>query len=214
MIRCLILSLLTLFGLCSCVTFNTGAKLDNMGKAVPTCESSLDNRYFKLNGVAYQEIKVEYRQLNPKWVGVFRLPHYIDTFNDDTPPAESIGAPAPERYLVRLDTHRTDAPAFIKAADFNEAAAERVEKSDLPDSYIDVSYFQQADLETLTPSLYEGGPSKLKDLPTIRTTGNQMRRPLAVLLSYGVDLPLTAASYAVGSVLAITLLPFDGGGIF
>lgn len=69
MIRVFLLSLLTLFALNNCITFNTGAKLDNMGKAVPALQSSYEGRYFKLNGVAYQERMVEYRQLNPKWVG-------------------------------------------------------------------------------------------------------------------------------------------------
>ena len=62
--------------------------------------------------------------------------------------------------------------------------------------------------------MYECGADVLKDLPTVRTTGNQIRRPLAIMLSYGVDLPLTVTSYAVGSVLHIILLPFDGAGIF
>lgn len=215
MFRYLLLSLVTLFSMSSCITFNTGAKLDNMGKAVPTLDYNHDGRYFKLNGVAYKEIMVEYRQLNPKWVGVVRLPHNIDTFNDDTPPAESLGAPKAELYLVRLDINRNDAPAFIKAVDFDYTAAERVDKKDLPVSYVDNHYyFKNADFETLTKSMYEGGPLVLKDLPTIRTTGNQIRRPVAILLSYGVDLPLTAASYAVSPVLYLILLPFDGAGIF
>lgn len=215
MFRYLLLSLVTLFSMSSCITFNTGAKLDNMGKAVPTLDYNHDGRYFKLNGVAYKEIMVEYRQLNPKWVGVVRLPHNIDTFNDDTPPAESLGAPKAELYLVRLDINRNDAPAFIKAVDFDYTAAERVDKKDLPVSYVDNHYyFKNADFETLTQSMCEGGPRVLKDLPTIRTTGNQIRRPVAILLSYGVDLPLTAASYAVSPVLYLILLPFDGAGIF
>lgn len=215
MFRYFLLSLVTLFSMSSCITFNTGAKLDNIGKAVPTLDLSHNGRYFKLNGVAYEEIMVEYRQLNPKWVGVCRLPHNIDTCNDDTPPAESLGAPKAELYLVRLDIHRNDAPAFIKAIDFDYAAAKRVEKKDLPVYYIDNHYyFKQVDFETFTKSMYENGPLVLKDLPTIRTVGNQIRRPVAIMLSYGVDLPLTMVSYAISPVLYIILLPFDGAGIF
>lgn len=199
----------------SCITFNTGAKLDNLGKAVPTLVCLHDGRYFMLNGVAYKEIMVEYRQLHPKWVGLCRLPHNIDTFNDDTAPAGKPVVPKAELYLVRLDISRNDALSFIKAVDFDYAIAERVDKKDLPVSYVDNHYyFKNADLETLTPSLYEGGPLVLKDLPAIRTAGNQIRRPLAIMLSYGVDLPLTAVSYAVSPVLYLILLPFDGAGIF
>ena len=215
MIRYLLLSLVTLFSMSSCITFNTGAKLDNIGKAVPTRGAySHDGRYFRLNGVAYKEIMVEYRQLNPKWIGVCRLPHNIDTCNEDTQPPEKLKAPKDELYLVRLDINRKDAPAFIKAVDFDYAAAERVDKKDLVVSYIDKHYFKIGDLETLTPTMYENGPLVLKGLPTVRTVGNRIRRPVAIVLSYGVDLPLTAASYAIGPVLYIILRPFDGAGIF
>ena len=61
--------------------------------------------------------------------------------------------------------------------------------------------FKYADLVTLTPTMYESSERVLNDLPTIRTTGNKLRLPLAVALSYGVDLPLTAASYATGTIL-------------
>ena len=60
---------------------------------------------------------------------------------------------------------------------------------------------------TLTPSLYEGS-LVLKDLPTQRTLGNKLRLPLSVTLSYGVDLPLTAASYVIGGVVQLLLMPF------
>ena len=68
---------------------------------------------------------------------------------------KSLVAPTAELYLVRLDINRNDAPAFIKAVDFDYTAAEQVDKKDLPVSYVDSSYFKNADLETLTPSLYE-----------------------------------------------------------
>lgn len=48
----------------------------------------------------------------------------------------------------------------------------------------------------------------MDELPSIRTTGNIIRMPASVLLSYGVDLPLTAASYAASSVVHLILLPF------
>ncbi len=193
-------------GLSSCVTFNTGAKLDSIGKAVPTYEHHFEGQYYLLHGVAYREIMVEYRQVNPKLMGIV-LGHYIDTCHEDLPAPNSPEFPKAELYLVRLDPERTDKPTFIRAIDFDYARAKAVDAKTLPVSYVHSSYFKRGDLTTLTPTQYES-LMVLRELPTIRTTGNKIRQPLAVALSYGVDLPLTAASYAAGSVLHLLLLPF------
>ncbi len=206
MFQKLILSLTILCSLSSCITFNTGARLDSVGKALPILAyQEGEEQYYKINGVVYKEIMVEYRQLNPKLMGIIIPIHNIDTCNQDTPAPDSTGAPAPELYLVRLDNKQSDdMPVFIRAIDFDYTKAKRVDKKDLTVSYMDKSHFNRSvDLLTLTPSQYEstGLFGVLNGLPTIRTTGNKLRLPLAVALSYGVDLPLTAASYAAGSVL-------------
>lgn len=212
MFRQVLLSLLALCSLSSCITFNTGSKLDSIGKAVPIKAYRGEEPLYRVNGVVYKEIMVEYRQSNPKLIGVIILPHNINTCNDDTPAPDATGAPAPELYLVRLDNKQShDMPVFIRAIDFDYTKAERVNKKDLSVSYMDKSHFNRsADLLTLTPSQYEstGLYGVLNGLPTIRTTGNQLRLPLSVALSYGIDLPLTAASYAVSSVVHLILLPF------
>ena len=209
MFQKLILSLVSLCCLCSCVTFNTGAKLDSIGKAVPINTYREEESLFEVNGVVYQEIMVEYRQLNPKLMGVIISPHYIDTCNPSTPSPDATGAPTPELYLARLDNKPSDdMPVFIRAIDFDYTKAKRVIQNELAVSYMDRSHFtNKVDLLTLTPSQYDS--LILTGLPTIRTTGNKIRLPLAVALSYGVDLPLTAASYAVGSVVyALFIYPF------
>lgn len=209
MFRHLLIALGMLCSLSSCITFNTGSKLDSIGKAVPTLPYYPEEQFYKINGVAYKEAMVEYRQLHPKLVGVIIPIHNVNTCNDDTPAPEATGAPPPELYLVRLDNRQSgDMPVFIRAIDFDYTKAERVNEKDLSVSYMDKSHFKRsADLLTLTPSQYIA-PDILTGLPTIRTTGNKLRLPLSVALSYGVDLPLTAASYAVSSVVHLLLLPF------
>ena len=204
--------LLTFTGLCclsSCITFNTGAKLDSIGKAVPINTYREEESLFEVNGVVYQEIMVEYRQQNPKLMGVIISPHYINTSNPTTPAPDATGAPTPELYLVRLDNKLTnDMPVFIKAIDFDYTKAKRVNKDELAVSYMDRSHFtNKVDLLTLTPSQYDS--LILTGLPTIRTTGNKIRQPLAVALSYGVDLPLTAVGYALGTVAHLIMIPID-----
>ena len=200
MFQKLFLALTALCCLSSCITFNTGAKLDSIGKAVPTRSYDHEGQFYRLNGTGYQEIMVEYKQLNPKLVGIC-CGHNIDTCNPATPAPDSIGAPGAELYLARLDAKRTDMPAFIRAINFDYTQAESVKKEDLPVHYMAKDAFKIADLVTLTPTMYESSGRILNDLPTIRTTGNKLRLPLAVALSYGVDLPLTAASYAAGTIL-------------
>ena len=209
MFQKLLLSLVSLCCLSSCITFNTGAKLDSIGKAVPINTYREEESLFEVNGVVYQEIMVEYRQMNPKLMGIIIPIHYVNTCNPDTPAPDSTGAPTPELYLVRLDNKQTDdMPVFIKAIDFDYTKAKRVNKDELAVSYMDRSHFtNKVDLLTLTPSLYE--PLILEGLPTIRTTGNKLRLPLAVALSYGVDLPLTAVGYALGTVAHLIMLPID-----
>ena len=64
MFQKLFLALTALCGLSSCVTFNTGAKLDSIGKAVPTTPYH-EGQFYKLNGAGYKEIMVEKRKIYP-----------------------------------------------------------------------------------------------------------------------------------------------------
>ena len=209
MFQKLFLALTALCCLSSCITFNTGAKLDSIGKAVPINTYREEESLFEVTGVVYQEIMVEYRQQNPKLMGVIISPHYINTSNPTTPAPDDTGAPTPELYLVRLDNKLTnDMPVFIKAIDFDYTKAKRVNKDELAVSYMDRSHFtNKVDFLTLTPSQYD--TLTLEGLPTIRTTGNKLRLPLAVALSYGVDLPLTAVGYTVGTVLHLIMIPIE-----
>ncbi len=208
MFQKLLLSLVSLCCLSSCVTFNTGAKLDSIGKAVPMQKNLDEPQFYLLDGVPYREVMIEYKQLNPKTMGFIMLLH-VDTRNPESPAADDIEAPGAELYLVRLDANREDMPAFIKAVDFEYTRAKRVEIDEVPRAGIPSEYFiKPRDWLTLMPSLYQGATA-FRELPTIRTTDNKIRLPLAVALSYGVDLPLTAASYAVGSVVyALFIYPF------
>ena len=113
-----------------------------------------------------------------------------------------------EIYLVRLDPSRTDKPTFIRAADFDYTHAKRVKKEELTTPYVPKSYFKHGDFTTLMPSQYEGA-DVLQELPTIRSTGNKIRLPLAVAMSYGVDVPLTIAGYTISPLVHLFLMPFE-----
>lgn len=195
----LLITLILLCCLSSCISFNTGAKLDSLGKAVPTT-TTYNGQSYRLNGVAYKEVMVEYRQPNPHLIGTAFM-GYFDNSGPSLPAADDTGAPQPELYLVRLNPERTDAPGFIRAIDFPYAQAERLDRNtSLPESC-----FKRQDWLTLTRSQIDTN-RELADLPTVRTTGNRLRQPLSILLSYGVDMPLTAVGYTVGGLLQLPML--------
>lgn len=197
----LLITLVLLCCLSSCISFNTGAKLDSIGKAVPNT-TSYNGQCYQLNGVVYREVMVEYRQPNPHLIGTAFM-GYFDNSGPSLPAADDTEAPQPELYLVRLNPYRTDVPCFIRAIDFPYSQAERQEHSTpLPEEY-----FKRQDWLTLTRSQIDTN-HELADLPTVRTTGNIIRMPVSVLLSYGVDLPLSAAGYAAGSLIMLPILLF------
>lgn len=197
----LLITLILLCCLSSCISFNTGARLDSLGKAVPTA-TTYNGSCYRLNGVAYKEVMVEYRQPNPHLIGTAFM-GYFDNSGPGLPAADETGAPQPELYLARLNPARTDAPGFIRAIDFPYAQAERLtQSSSLPESC-----FKHQDWLTLTRSQIDTN-HELAELPTIRTTGNRIRQPVSILLSYGVDMPLTAVGYAVGGLLQLPILLF------
>ncbi len=129
----LFITLMLLCSLCCCISFNTGASLDSLGKAVPTT-TTYNGPCYRLNGVAYKEVMVEYRQPNPHLIGTAFM-GYFDNSGPSLPSADETGAPQPELYLARLNPDRTDAPGFIRAIDFPYGQAERLNQgSSLPES--------------------------------------------------------------------------------
>ncbi|MBQ4635098.1 MAG: hypothetical protein IJB64_01540 [Akkermansia sp.] len=202
----LLLSLLILCGVSSCITFNTGAKLDSIGKAVPSITEEGKGQYYRLNGVVYREVMLSYVQQNPHLIGTVFM-GYWDVKSPDTPASSETKAPRPQPYFVRMQEDRTDMPAFIPAADFDYARAQKIAPNEVVPRVIPFSYFKRSDWLTLTPSRNNSN-HHLAELPTKRTLGNKLRLPVAVVLSYGVDAPLTAISYTVSSICFVIVAPF------
>ena len=201
-----LLFLLMLFVPCSCISFNTGAKLDSIGKAVPSLRTDDNKKYYRLNGVVYREVMVSYVQQNPHLIGTGFM-GYWDLGDGDTPADAATNAPRPQLYLVRMQADRPDMPAFIPASHFDYSRAQKIAANEDVPRVIPLAYFKKHDWLTLTPSQNDRN-RHLSDLPTIRTTGNKIRVPLAVVLSYGVDAPLTAVGYTVGALWHIFVIPF------
>ena len=53
-----------------------------------------------------------------------------------------------------------------------------------------------------------GTTEELNCLPELRSRGNRMRTPLVVLLSYGIDVPLSVIGSLPFAAVGIVVLPF------
>ncbi len=152
---------------------------------------------------------VSYVQQNPYLIGSAFM-GYWDTKQPDTEAATSTNAPQSQFYLVRMQAERTDMPAFIPSSDFDYSRAQKIAPNEDVPRVIPIGYFKQSDWLTLTPSQNDRN-HHLSELPTIRTTGNKLRLPVAIALSYGIDAPLSIISYTVGSIWYIVMMPFMEG---
>ena len=166
------------------VSFNLGAKLDTIGKAVPEAH---DFRYYMLDGKRYVDCEVLYRSLDISVVGC-QFPHlYTDDEYGDL--AVEMETPQPTRYLLALNGNEV-----IAAEHFDYARADRIDNPmdighDVPEQYLTHYRPLSADLAELRVT-----DNPVDFAPVVRTAGNYARTPLVVLLSYGVDLPLTLVS--------------------
>ena len=183
-ITCLAVALTSLGCRSMYVSFNLGAKLDTIGKAVPEAH---DFRYYMLDGKRYVDCEVCYRSLDVSVVGC-QFPHlYTDDEYGDL--SEEMETPQPTRYLLALNGNEV-----IAAEHFDYARADRIDNPmdighDVPEQYLTHYRPLSADLAELRVT-----DNPVDFAPVVRTAGNYARTPLVVLLSYGVDLPLTLVS--------------------
>ena len=163
------------------VSFNLGAKLDTIGKAVPEAH---DFRYYMLNGKRYVDCEVRYRSLGISVVGC-QFPHlYTDDEYGDL--SAEMETPLPTRYLLALNGNEV-----IAAEHFDYARAIRIDRPedkghDVPEQYLTHYRPLSADL---AESWVHDNPVDF--VPVVRTAGNYARTPLVALVSYGVDVPVT-----------------------
>ncbi len=195
-ILCLMLS--------ACVSSNLGAKLDSIGKAVPTIHSDTYSGLYQLNSDYYMECEVRYMRYAPNFADWYPDPVHWGTRAQYEEAQAYLNAPKPERCLLKLNDK---APELIKAADFDFRKARKINHEDLPkgirckipDSICTGWHFRSADLLKKN-----GEPRELAILPERRTLGNHLRTPLVAAISWGVDVPLSIATSAVTATIGAT----------
>ena len=126
----------------------------------------------------------------------------------ETPDADT-NAPAPEKYLIRLDEKN---PQLIKAKDFAYGRARKLNTASvlMKGLNFEVPRKLQKRFNPLTADVVWNTDAlnivRIKDRPEIRTKGNLWRRPLVAVVSYGVDVPLTVvgSTAMTGAMIIIT----------
>ena len=166
------------------ISFNLGAKLDTIGKAVPEAH---DFRYYRLDGKNYVECEVRYRSLDISAVGC-QFPH-LYTIDEYGEPTGDTKMPHPRRYVLALDDKEV-----IAAELFDHTRAIRIDRPEgkghaVPAQYLTHYRPLSADLAEL---MVFNNPVDF--VAEVRTAGNYARTPLVALVSYGVDVPLTLVS--------------------
>ena len=180
-ITCLAVALTSLGCRSMYVSFNLGAKLDTIGKAVPEAH---DFRYYMLDGKRYVDCEVCYRSLDVSVVGC-QFPHlYTDDEYGDLPAV--VKTPQPMRYVLALDDDEV-----IATEHFDYARAIRIDRPedkghDVPEQYLTHYRPLSGDLAELM--VFD---NPVAFVPDVRTAGNYARTPLVALVSYGVDVPVT-----------------------
>lgn len=190
----------------SCITSNLGARLDSVGKAVPTMvrQDAKDACVYKLGDDYYLECEIRYSRYAPLLFDFYgdpaSWPHRVRYEELEC----TDGVPASARYLIRMNEKN---PTLVRAADFDYAHAVKLKSEEagkyarkgIPLKLIRDWHFLSADL---LDTRY--GAKELAVLPECRTLGNKLRTPLVAVISWGVDVPL---SWAGSIVTSAVLLP-------
>ncbi len=190
--------------LSACVSSNIGAKLDSIGKAVPTIHRDTYNGLYQLNGVYYMECEVRYMRYAPNFMDWYPDPVHWGMRSEYEEAQPYLNTPKPERYLLKLGE---EAPELVRATDFDFRKARRTKidelpknvKNRIPDSICTGWHFWSADLLK-----NKGTPRELAILPEYRTLGNNLRKPLVAAISWGVDVPVSVATSVVSSTIGAT----------
>ena len=187
---------------CSCmVSSKLGHIVDSVGYAEARELSYADNKpFYELNGCYYARVRLEYctPRTNPVDLAFctdfsFRWQptgEYIDGYllmsADDV------------AHLLKRKVAETPSTArlFIAESEFAQLGARQLPNRSFPDGCkiagAGAEYAEKLNLSTLTFT----PPRKYTDVPEQRSFGNYVRKPLAVILSYGVDAPISLVGSA------------------
>lgn len=198
--------------LCSCVFSNLGTRLDSYGKAVPTVRHRFNEQHiYALDNAYYMECDVVYLSYTKSSFDV--LTDHVNTCGGSyTAPDASLGIPAAEKYLVRLDEQN---PQLIRAADFDYPRAQKLNTPAvlMKGLHYEIPRKLQKRFHPLTADVTLNADAlntvRINNMPELRSRGNLWRRPLVAVVTYGVDMPLTVAGSTVMTGVMAVITPIS-----
>ena len=178
-ITCIAVALLST----GCISFNLGAKLDTIGKAVPEAH---DFQYYMLDGKRYVECEVRYQSLDISVIGG-QFGHMCSHDEYGELPGD-MKTPQPTRYFLAMDDNEV-----IASEHFDYARAIRIDSPEgiqhfVPKQYL--THYRPLSADKAELMIFN---EPVNFVPEVRTVGNYARTPLVALVSYGVDVPVTLA---------------------
>ena len=206
---CLILAmLLCCLSSCRClVSCGLGERLDQVGRAEARKSAFVEKKpFYQLSDCFYARVRLDYYTAQP---GVLKIAYVSNQDAPHTPTGDSIegfllmSAHEVEHHLDRtVPEPPTTARKFIPADEFDLASATHLPHSPCHNG-CGVKAIRSAlkgEIRPLTltyhaEEVYPGAPVR-------RSVGNYLRSPLAVLLSYGVDAPVSL----IGSTFYIVVV--------
>ncbi len=205
-----IAAILPVLGLSSCIALvNTGGKLDAWGRkdAVPMRAQPGDAPYYRVGQHYYMRVPVQYAELGSHWLS-------------------SSDSPAPSRRMrlgVRPDEQRDYIYCLLSESEvrtrlglevpppadgtppvLTEKRFSRLRSEHLKTKAVRINH---APWSVASDSLSWVTLEFLPDAPTQRSLGNKLRRPLAMVLSYGVDIPVSLAATAGAMTAELVMFP-------
>lgn len=187
-------------------TSNLGDTLDSIGKAVPTAVHSYGTqKVYELDGSLYMEAELAYKRIER---GVLRwcIGHANSGTGYYDKPEAGLNAPPPQQVLICMDAAKPTV-VYPKDFDYKRARVLSIDELNKKDFPFRLTGELRKDWRPLSASL-TGTTEELNCLPELRSTGNKMRTPLVVLISYGIDLPLSVIGCLPAAAVAIVMLPF------
>lgn len=198
--------------LCSCVFSNFGTRLDSKGKAVPTVRHRFNEQHiYLLDGAYYMECDLVYLSHTKSYIDV--VTDHVNTCGDTySTPAPEVCVPPAEKCLVLMDEQN---PALVRAADFDYARAKKLStpavlmkglRYDIPRKLQKRFHPLTADVTWNNDAL---NTVRIDTLPELRSEGNMWRRPLVAVVTYGVDMPLSAVGSTMMTGVMVVITPIS-----
>ena len=200
-----LLSLLPLLTGCF-ATCNLGDTLDSIGKAVPTAVHKYGTqKVYELDGTIYMEAELAYKRIE-RGVLHWGIGHAYSGKGYYDKPEPGLNAPPPQQVLICMDAAKPTV-VYPKDFDYKRARAMSTDELDKKDFTFRLTEELRNDWRPLSATL-TGTTEELSCLPELRSRGNRMRTPLVVLLSYGIDVPLSVIGSLPFAAVGIVVLPF------